>query len=521
MRPRQLLAIKRIAHHPIVSFISLSLIVSLNINMAAAAKTFNILCFGDSLTEGYYNRGLDMHPYAESLMDELNKNNSIPIGYDSISCKALGFSGYRTSQLEQMMEKNEDSFLKDIDLVLIMSGTNDIGNGNDLMNIMKSLYVIHKCAWDKGISTIAMTIPESRFTNRPGAFSDRRDQMNEMIKTEVSTKNNKLCHFINISRLIPYQESYTSSHNPEKLQLWEKDGLHMTAQGYTQFGILLSSLISPIIMNIKQNTNEISKQEEDKNRKTFNILCFGDSLTEGYYNYGQRFHPYSKSLMKQLNIQNQNHRKQSFENDINVENDVENDGGKDKDNVISKYDLISCKPIGFSGYTTKELLEQIQKNQNKYLYEIDLVLIMSGTNDIGETDSDLNDVIQSLFNIHKLIWKKGIPTIAMTIPESHVTTKPGIYQYRRHDFNSMIETEVLKQLQLNENDNENFCHFLDISSLVPYHNDDDHDDDKPLWENDGLHMTHQGYNQFGTLLSSLLFPIIMEGMHPKQTLKQN
>ena len=32
-----------------------------------------------------------------------------------------------------------------------------------------------------------------------------------------------------------------------------------------------------------------------------NILCFGDSLTAGYYNEGEKFHPYSLKLEELLN----------------------------------------------------------------------------------------------------------------------------------------------------------------------------------------------------------------------------
>ena len=227
------------------------------------SKPFQILCFGDSLTEGYYvhhdetngYQYLIMHPYAQSLMNELN-TNPIPDGYDSISCNPIGFSGYKTSQLEKLMENNKDEYLLDVDMMIVMSGTNDIATTN-LDDVIDSLTSIHQHAWDRGIPTIAMTIPESRVTTRPGRFMDRRIEMNRMIQTHVSTKNN-LCHFVDNSKFVPY---HVDSENP----LWGKDGLHMNIDGYTKFGYLLSSHIYPIISEYVKQKSTLGNCDNDAN----------------------------------------------------------------------------------------------------------------------------------------------------------------------------------------------------------------------------------------------------------------
>lgn len=36
--------------------------------------------------------------------------------------------------------------------------------------------------------------------------------------------------------------------------------------------------------------------------RTVRILCFGDSLTEGYTQYGNMFHPYAHTMMKTLRL---------------------------------------------------------------------------------------------------------------------------------------------------------------------------------------------------------------------------
>jgi lysophospholipase L1-like esterase len=51
-----------------------------------------ILCFGDSLTEGYTQHGLNFAPYSETLLDKLRSNLSLSTRYN-ISIDTDGMSG--------------------------------------------------------------------------------------------------------------------------------------------------------------------------------------------------------------------------------------------------------------------------------------------------------------------------------------------------------------------------------------------------------------------------------------------
>jgi lysophospholipase L1-like esterase len=55
-------------------------------------KPLRILCFGDSLTEGYTQHGLHYHPYSDTLLDKLRADLSLSTRYN-ISVDTDGMSG--------------------------------------------------------------------------------------------------------------------------------------------------------------------------------------------------------------------------------------------------------------------------------------------------------------------------------------------------------------------------------------------------------------------------------------------
>mmetsp|Transcript_53403 Transcript_53403/g.68540 ORF Transcript_53403/g.68540 Transcript_53403/m.68540 type:complete len:87 (+) Transcript_53403:91-351(+) len=74
----------------------------------------HILCYGDSLTEGFCQHGQPYSPYSYELMRELNDKFNY-----GVSCLSLGFSGKKSKELMIMMSKYKEFFLKDVDLLII------------------------------------------------------------------------------------------------------------------------------------------------------------------------------------------------------------------------------------------------------------------------------------------------------------------------------------------------------------------------------------------------------------------
>ncbi len=61
---------------------------------------------------------------------------------------------------------------------------------------------------------------------------------------------------------------------------------------------LVACLLSLSIFNCRKSYARTMK--EDGVKSHLNILAFGDSLTEGYFDHGMAFHPYSGMLQKLL-----------------------------------------------------------------------------------------------------------------------------------------------------------------------------------------------------------------------------
>jgi hypothetical protein len=81
-----------IFNHPTPFGLHYSLQKTHVIRMATQRKPLRILCFGDSLTEGYTNNGLNYIPYSDTLLQKLQSAPSLTSKYD-ITVDTDGMSG--------------------------------------------------------------------------------------------------------------------------------------------------------------------------------------------------------------------------------------------------------------------------------------------------------------------------------------------------------------------------------------------------------------------------------------------
>jgi lysophospholipase L1-like esterase len=187
-----------------------------------------------------------------------------------------------------------------------------------------------------------------------------------------------------------------------------------------------------------------------------NILCFGDSLTAGYYNEGEKFHPYSLKLEELLN-------------DVCVDH------------------------IGLSGWTTEEMLDNIDNPEcedcvgrkwpglrvqlRKKSYEYCIVL--AGTNDLF--DLCAKDIAINLLELYRLVHKEGCKTIALTIPDMRIESVMPEITNNKQIINKWLKT--LSEITV-----------VDIASCLS---------DSNPWDNDGLHFTPYGYDTIGTIIKNM------------------
>ena len=135
-------------------------------------KTVNVVCFGDSLTEGMISHDTwDFHPYSTKLQKLLNSSRRTGKVTRSTVYKVYnqGKSGERvigemTKRLPHVL-KGKYSDSRKYDWVIILGGTNDLhvtlqsGNYELKHRIFEALVSLHRAAHRRGARTLAVTIP--------------------------------------------------------------------------------------------------------------------------------------------------------------------------------------------------------------------------------------------------------------------------------------------------------------------------------------------------------------------------
>merc|ERR1719468_1187095 len=196
------------------------------------------------------------------------------------------------------------------------------------------------------------------------------------------------------------------------------------------------------------------------------ILCYGDSLTAGFCDFGHGFEPYGKTLAE---------------------------------------NLPSCvvTACGLSGWTAKEMIMEknssnccdVAGNVGKGLSLIlseslpELALILVGTNDLGfatcQTDLTAERILNRVKYLHSLCHRRGVATVAFTPP----TLLSGPCRRMQRQLNRLIADWASSTSMV-------LAHW-DVEELVPRTSGQ-------LWDADEIHMSADGQRTLGHRLSTLL-----------------
>ncbi|KAK0108547.1 hypothetical protein ONS95_003347 [Cadophora gregata] len=199
------------------------------------------------------------------------------------------------------------------------------------------------------------------------------------------------------------------------------------------------------------------------------ILCFGDSLTEGYSMYGMHWSPYSKTLQTALEEQ--------LGSEWKVE--IETDGVSGQ--------LVTT---GF-----RRRMEGLYRADRTRESPFDWVIFLGGTNDLAYSilPTKIYDEIEA---ITALPLETGAQVLTLTVPECGV--KSAKLDGRRGELNRLIK----------EDGREN-VYALDLHALIPYHSMPEAERDE-IWD-DGLHFTPTGYERVGLLVAKRLLELLKSG----------
>ena len=191
------------------------------------------------------------------------------------------------------------------------------------------------------------------------------------------------------------------------------------------------------------------------------LLAFGDSLTEGWCDFGTTFHPYTRKLQGLI---------QSLSNAKTV--DVVNRGvsGETTDQMNSRLGLVLDKDGPF-----------------------DLVIILGGTNDLGYSLSqDGEPLFRRLRSLHELALRYSPLSVAVTIPETGYEALDQFTALRekRLQVNNLLKNYV--------QDRDSKMLLCDLSTKLPRKSPSD-EDRRKFWSDD-LHLSPAGYDRMAEII---------------------
>ncbi|PMD13280.1 SGNH hydrolase [Hyaloscypha hepaticicola] len=202
-------------------------------------KPLRILCFGDSLTEGYTQHGMDFTPYSDTLLDKLRANLSLSTRYN-ISIDTDGMSGDQVTGgfLVRMKKRYEYQLTKNLpyNWVIFLGGTNDIGWGKPTEQIHSTIKEVTDIPLENGARVLMLTVPECAV--KSASLDERREELNQALWEDERDG----VFTLDLFEKMPYH----SLTKEERKELWD-DGLHFTAAGYAKIGSLVAERLIEII----------------------------------------------------------------------------------------------------------------------------------------------------------------------------------------------------------------------------------------------------------------------------------
>lgn len=201
-------------------------------------KELSILCFGASLTAGYYHFGCEYHPYALRLKEKLQAafpTTKFTVDEDGLPSDLVIKPGRFLPRIKEKCVFSRLSFLRcsltiavdgsNYDWVIVLGGTNDLGRGYPASKIYPALQEVWEVALDNGAFVLALTIPECSVAST--TLDQRRNEVNSSI---LSHKAQGFYAF-DLHGKVPYH----SAAEEFRKRIWD-DGLHFTAEGYDLVG---------------------------------------------------------------------------------------------------------------------------------------------------------------------------------------------------------------------------------------------------------------------------------------------
>ncbi len=180
-----------------------------------------VLCFGDSLTEGYHNFGRQFSPYT-LVLEEL--------GY---AVENHGVSGERCRSIRSRLSSRlARDPAETFDHSVLLAGTNDVegaphGFIPDQIDSMVDMLLPRTTG-----KLIVMTVPDLMDEDWSRALAEELDAANAEIRQRCAGK----AVVLDLAVL-------TRVTTDEKRDLWEPDGVHFSPKGYETIGNWIAEIL--------------------------------------------------------------------------------------------------------------------------------------------------------------------------------------------------------------------------------------------------------------------------------------
>ncbi|KAH7171062.1 SGNH hydrolase-type esterase domain-containing protein [Dactylonectria macrodidyma] len=268
-----------------------------------APTPLRILCFGDSLTSGFFSYGMESHPYSLKLEDKLTGarpdldvrvvTSGVPGDVatfqrfiDRMSTECMYFLTYfvyyrhdvrRCHFMSSPPHYGTRCSKRVLDWVIVLAGTNDMAYGISPTSVYESL----QKAWDiplsKGSKVLALTVPECHA--RSEKLDKRRDELNRSIMTHRQPGY----HSFDLKSHIPFH-SLTES---DREKYWD-DGVHLRDDGYDWMGGHIADALLRLIGHDGQQEPATSASRRRSSKQTKESSSLAEetgnprNISEGY-----------------------------------------------------------------------------------------------------------------------------------------------------------------------------------------------------------------------------------------------
>jgi len=210
--------------------------------LEGGVQPMRVLCYGDSNTVGFCEKGRRYQPYGKALSDALAAAQT-PAEVTACGLCGLTVKEMDEGRAESVLEprcgphgKGLERLLKDDgpwDLVVIMAGTNDLGAGAEIGRTQVHVARLHALCHDHGVPTVNVAPPASSSIL---PMAQKRRGLADLMGKWARTTPDVLFH-VDSEEIIP--RSATG--------MWELDEIHFSARGSDELGRLLAPKIAAVL----------------------------------------------------------------------------------------------------------------------------------------------------------------------------------------------------------------------------------------------------------------------------------